>query len=103
MATHTLIDTGAYFDGSEWHYGIRVLECEQGCGYALRVPRKNGQLIFEDKNRISYEREIQAAIEDGLPERDPDAFAALCQRHMCAHHWSSEEGFKITGVTARQV
>ena len=95
---HELIDTGAYHDGREWHYAIRVLECKQGCGYALHVPRRNGRLIFEDKKRISYEREIQTAIDDGLPEHDFDAFIALCQKHVRAHHWASVPWFRITAI-----
>jgi uncharacterized protein YjbK len=98
MSSHALIDTGAYFDGREWHYGIRVLECEKGCGCTLKVPRKNGRLRFETKKRISYEREIQVAIDNGLSERDPDAFANLCRQHIHAHHWASEEWLKITSL-----
>lgn len=98
MALHALIDTGAFFDGREWHYGIRVMACEEGCGYALRVPRRNGRLKFDEKERISHEHEIQAAIDEGLAERDPDAFAALCQQSAHAHYWASEEWFKITGL-----
>ncbi len=98
MISHTLKDVGAYFDDGEWNYGMRVLECEQGCGYAIRVPVKNKRLKLDEKLRLSYEREIQDAIDLGMAESDPDSFDKLCRKHIRKHYWSSEEWFNIVGI-----
>lgn len=96
--SHELIDTGAYFDGKEWHYGIRVMSCKQGCGYALLVPRKNGRLNYNQKKRLSFEHPIQDAIDSGLPSQDPGEFERIVHENIRAHHWASEEWLKIKGL-----
>ena len=97
---HNLIDAGAYFDGKEWHYGTRCLECEEGCGYLIAVPFRNNRPFFDEKIRISHEYEIQDAISKGVTGAE---LYDVCQRYAKPHAWSSHpEILRIVGVTVKR-
>ena len=90
--THELIDTGAYQDD----YGTHVITCAEGCGYELHVPWRDERLIFGEHKRISHEREIQQAIDDGLTGWD---LFAVCEQYARPHSWANVPWLKFVGLT----
>ena len=101
MEVHNMIETGAVYDDTEWDYSLRVVECEDECGYVWHVPYENGRLQLHEKKRVSFQHDIQSAVDDGLHKHDQDAFMSLFERHSVPHSYSANCEFRLTGGGAR--